>query len=124
MKSNKFIVICFVIAIFIAYLSGNSKNKNSHSSYLEIGQLTTLKNGYPIASTEELFHKASDIIISKDVEAYMKLISTGLADRTKEGAEVYYEGKSENNWGIAKVRPKGSTRTYYTNIEAVKGLSH
>lgn len=125
-----FIVIMFCIGIVLYNVprifspsiqsqtdSSDPHQKPSAVHYTGIGELTTLKTGYPLAATKELFDKAVDIIIAKDSAALMKLISSGLVRFTEEGEEVYYEG---SNWGVSKVRPKGSTVSYYTNIEAVK----
>jgi len=91
---------------------------SSSSRILNLGESVKLKKGYPLAISKEVFDRATNIIISKDYEAWSRLLSTGLVRISREGEEVYYEGSV--GWGMAKVRPKGELTIFYTNIEALK----
>lgn len=119
MKKN---IIGFVILILltpILFVSIRNMPNASAEEYLQLGELVTLKAGYLIATSEEMFKKATDIMVAKDNEALQQLVSDGSVVITKGGEAVYYEGTADDNWGIAKVRPKGSVTTYYTAIEAI-----
>jgi len=84
-----------------------------------VGQWTKLKKGYVIAASKELFDKAVDIIMSKDNEALLKLMLTGLVAITDEKMEVYVTNTHPFG-GTAEVRFRGDTTIWWTNIEALE----
>lgn len=83
------------------------------------GQWTKLKKGYVAAASKELLDRAIDIIVSKDNEALLKLLMTGLVMLTDEGVEVYVVDTHPFG-GSAEVRFRGDTAIWWTNIEALE----
>lgn len=84
-----------------------------------VGQWTKLKKGYVATASKELFDKAVDIIMSKDNEALLKLMLTGLVTITDEKMEAYVVNTHPFG-GTAEVRFRGDTAIWWTNIEALE----
>lgn len=119
---TSFVMILFNFNCYRTHTHTYSADTYTSTRYPDLGQLVRLKGGYPFGATKELHEKLCNIIIAKDEDALIQLISTGLVGVTKEGDEAYYEGQEGEGWlpsGIVKVRFKGTTATYYTNSEAV-----
>lgn len=75
--------------------------------------------GYPASTSLELFKKAGSYITQKDNEALNKLLASGQVIMLKGGIEVEIV-KYNMLTGIAKIRAKGETLEFWTNVEAVK----
>jgi hypothetical protein len=84
----------------------------------DIGQWTTLKKDYLIATSKELQDQALQLLISKDEEALDKLILAGGVDFTKGGEQVYVVNIHPFS-GLAEVRLRGETDTLWTAEEAL-----
>lgn len=110
-------VIIIIIVLLWQWMSGPSretkKEKMQDSSSVSIGEVMQLKRGYPIAVSEEMFDKATDILIAKDNDAYIKLEAAGFAGLTKEGVEVYVVDTHPFSKTV-EVRLKGGTDILWT----------
>jgi hypothetical protein len=74
-------------------------------------------------TARDYFEKLVGYAVQKDNEAFAKALTTGLLSGTctrfKNG-EVVYIANTALFSGLVKVRRKGETQEYWTNIEAVK----
>lgn len=127
------LIIIFIFSGIFGSLSDDNKKKStSHSTTTTTKSKTSssppqtsqdlsyiTKGGYPASASKELFEKAIKMAVDNDTQALQKLINSNLVFILKEGVPVYVEDSSILG-GWVKLRPKGETVTFYTNIEAIE----
>ena len=80
-------------------------------------QTRTTKDGYPASVSKEMVEKASLCLAQHDLAAAQKMIDDGLIISLKAGIQVEI---MEISGALAKIRPRGATVEFWTNIEAVR----
>lgn len=84
------------------------------------GDLKRISNGSWIGcDTKSGYDRLVGFATSGDKAAFMRMVLSGQCTPLKPGTKVYLEDLSFFS-GMAAVRPKGSTTTLWTALEAVK----
>lgn len=74
--------------------------------------------GYIACITKADKEKSTRYMVDKDMEAVESLITARRCIILKGGDGVYRE---DSTWGgLVEIRPKGTTSTLWTNVEAIK----
>ena len=107
-----------ILSIMFCFALTNHANAYVIGQTWEIGQVITLKQGYPVAASEQIFHEASNILISKDEDAFTRLVSAGVVALTNGGEQAYIVNVHIFS-GLAEIRLKGDPDILWTNIEAL-----
>ncbi len=103
-----FIIAASLIIVLVNVIPNNSNN-NSGNSYIT-------NSGYLAAYNKTSFDAVMECISNKDDECVNQLINSGQVIRLPEGMEVYLV---DQTIATVKIRPKGSTNTLWTVIEAI-----
>ena len=117
------IAILCIASLIGSFLSDSPKTKTSTPS-VSRGQENRISGDNWYACTDrDYFEKLVRYAVQKDNQAFAKALTTGLLVGTctafKNG-EVVYIADTAIFSGLVKVRRKGETQEYWTNIEAVK----
>ena len=117
-------VIIIMALYMIGSFSSDSKKTEPSTSSVSNGQEKLISGDQWFGCTDrKYFDKLVGYAVQKDNEAFTKALSAGLLIGTctifKTG-EVVYIADTAILSGIIKVRRKGETKEYWTNMEAVK----
>jgi len=80
------------------------------------GVAATTNKGFIGAFAKEDLKSAISYISAKDYDAFQSLLDDTKVFQLKAGLKVFIE---KTSWGLAKIRPKGETFTFWVNTEAV-----
>ncbi|MBI2472054.1 MAG: hypothetical protein HYV59_12570 [Planctomycetes bacterium] len=104
-------IFVFIIAMIGSYLSENTTNKESAP------KIYHTKGEHFVAISKEIFGKAQDYKIAKDLGALDELSATGKIFYLRPGTEVYRLDVTFT--GLVKIRAKGTTIELWTYREEI-----
>lgn len=82
-------------------------------------QRTVSGNNWIGCITKDDYSRLVGFVVDKDQEAFAAMLMSGRCVPLKNGQTVYLEDTAIFS-GMVAIRPKGSTRTLWTAIEATK----
>ena len=123
--------LSFIILILLCFLAigsndnGSNVNRERSRNYtVSSGSEKKISGDNWFGSTDRnYFDKLVEYAVQKDNEAFKKALSAGIlmgTCTTFKNGEVVFIADTAILSGLVKVRRKGETREYWTNIEAVK----
>jgi hypothetical protein len=79
-------------------------------------QVRTTRSGYIACVSRDDFRRQTQILVSGDRQAWSRFLQNSSCFPLRAGMRVHVESAG---LAVVRLRPEGSTSSFYTNIEAI-----